>query len=333
MATVFDVARLAGVSTATVSRVLSGQGRVNEEMCRRVHAAVKKTGFVPNPAAQALRRGHASTVALLVGDIEQTLYSVLTRHVQSVLGEIGLDVLVYNLGHSEERLWRMLERADALRMRGVVIASTDAMDGRKLGTEARKLARSGIAMVSLGQQLGQHGILSIVHEEQEAARLGVRHLLAERRMPVAYLGRIEGSMIGSDRFQGYCRALADAGIALDRKLVWDAAYRYEAGRDAVGRAIRHGMMFRGIQAGSDELALGAMAALADAGLAIPNEVALIGFGNIDWGAHLRPALTTLSVHPDTVAARLRDVFVALDQNRPAPEFRPIPRSLVRRESA
>ena len=90
-ATVLDVARLAGVSTATVSRVMSGARRVAPETAEAVKAAVRRLGFVPNRMAQGLRLGHGKTVALLVADIEQTVYSALTRHIQEALADLGLD--------------------------------------------------------------------------------------------------------------------------------------------------------------------------------------------------------------------------------------------------
>src|SRR5882672_10330698 len=108
MTTVIDVARQAGVSSATVSRVLNGNTTVDPDMRNRVHSAVKKLDFRPNPMAQGLRKGQSNTVALLVGDIAQTHFSELTMQLQAALEENGIDLLLFNLGHSANRLSEFL---------------------------------------------------------------------------------------------------------------------------------------------------------------------------------------------------------------------------------
>lgn len=329
MATVRDVARRAGVSSATVSRVLSGKANVGADARERVLAAVRDLDFQPNRMAQGLRRGRGNSVALLVGDIEQNVYSALTKHVQTALGEIGLDLMLYNLDHSADRLRAILEAAPSMGLRGVALASTDVIPMATVGPLLRGLKEGGMTVLSIGQRLHREGIPSIVHEERAASRRAVAYLLESGRMPVAYVGRITGSAVGTERYRGYCAALAAAGIAPRRELVWDVSYRYAAGYEATTRALAAGVEVRAIQAGSDELALGAMAAIHDRGLRIPDDVAVIGFGNIDWGAHVRPALTTISVHPSTVAAGIVDML----GNKDGPALTVIPRSLVRRGSA
>ncbi|BBK40943.1 transcriptional regulator [Allostella vacuolata] len=329
MTTVLDVARRAGVSSATVSRVLSGKGNVGEEARRRVLDAVRELDFQPNRMAQGLRRGRGNAVGLLVGDIEQNVYSALTKHVQTALGEIGLDLMLYNLDHSAERLRTMLEAAPAMGLRGVALATTDIIPMATIGPLLRGLQAGGMSVVSIGQRLHKDGIPSIVYEERAAARRAVAYLLEGGRSPVAYLGRLTGSAVGTDRYRGYAAAVTGAGQALRRELVWDVAYRFAAGYEATSRALDAGLDFRAIQCGSDELALGALAAIRDRGRAVPDDIAVIGFGNLDWGGHVRPALTTLSVHPATVAGHMARMLAG-DETK---LLTVIPRTLVRRGSA
>ena len=122
MTTVIDVAREAGVSLATVSRVLNGTATVSPQMRERVQTAVQLLGFRPNPMAQGLRKGQAASVALLVGDIAQRHFAELTLRVQASLEERGLDLLLFNLGHSESRLADFLDDAVSL-ARPIVSAS------------------------------------------------------------------------------------------------------------------------------------------------------------------------------------------------------------------
>ena len=332
MTTVLDVAKRAAVSSATVSRVLNGHATVNAEARARVLAAALELGFQPNRMAQGLRSGRGRAVALLVGDIEQNLYSALTKHVQAALGQIGLDVLLYNLDHRPERLRSFLSLAPALGLRGIALATTDKI-GPEFDPILAGLQQGGLSILSLVQRMDARGIPSIVHEEYAASQQAVRHLIATGRTPVMYIGRINGSALGAERYRGYRAALAEAELPLQRELVHDVVFSYTAGHDAIMKALDAGATFSSVQTGSDVIALGAMAALHDRGLRVPEDVALIGFGNADWTAHVRPSLTTMSVHHEATANAVRSVFELQDTGREVPMLVTITRSLIRRRSA
>lgn len=326
-----DVARAAGVSPATVSRVLNGSNSVSLEMRDRVLIAVKKLDFRPNQMAQGLRRGQANAVALLVGDIEQTHFSALTKQVQSALEEIGLDLVLFNLGHSESRLAEFLQRAPAMRLRGIVVALSDTIS-RKVASLLPALVETGMLIVSVGQNLGRYKIPSIVHEERAAAMRSVGFLAEQGRRRIAYVGRIRGSTVGTERFRGYRAALLRAGLPFREELVWDKAFRYAAGYDGVAGALEARIAFDGLQAGSDELAMGAIAALSDRGLNVPRDVAVVGFGDVEMGAYLRPSLTTLSSNPAGAGALVRNFFQLADGDPPPRGVTLLERTLVKRAS-
>ena len=328
MTTLLDVARQAGVSPATVSRVLNGNTAVSVDMREKVLECAGQLGYRPNPMAQGLRKGQSNTVALLVGDIAQRHFAELTLHVQSALEAIDVDLQLFNLGHSPDRLTEFVSRAPSMKLRGVVLAVSDKIHRDVLGALAA-LRELGLTVVSIGQDLTRHGIASIAHDERAAAQRAVTYLIEQGRRRIAYIGNIRNSAIGTERFRGYLAALR-AADAYDETLVWDMTYRYAAGRDAVLRALDRSISFTGIQAGSDEIAVGAMAALRDRGLAVPQDVAVVGFGDIEMGAYLRPALTTLSSHPDVAARHLCDFFASDD---PPAELRLMQRTLVERDSA
>lgn len=332
MTTVLDVAKLAKVSSATVSRVLNGHASVNAEARERVLAAALELGFRPNRMAQGLRRGRGNAIALLVGDIEQNLYSALTKHVQASVAAIGLDVLLYNLDHSAERLESFLALAPALGLRGIVLATSDRI-GPDFDALLGGLQAGGLTVLSMVQRMDHRGVPSIVHEESAATRQAVRYLLDGGRAPVAYVGRMGASDLGAERYAGYRAALADAGEPLRRELTQEARYSYAAGHEAAQRLLDSGVAFRAVQAGSDVIALGVMAGLADRGVKVPDEVAVIGFGNADWTGFVRPALTTLSVHHESAAMAVRSAFEAAEAGRDIPPLVTITRSLIRRQSA
>lgn len=304
--TMLDVAEAAGVSTATVSRVLNGTGVVSRKMRARVMAAIDELGFQLNPIAQGLRRGQSNTVALLVSDIEQAHFSAMTKHVQGALELMGIDLLLFNVEHSAERLDSFLRRVLAMRLKGVIIALSDKLNKHSIGNLIQ-LTEQGLTVVSVGQNLTSHSISSVVQSERDATAESVRYLLEQGRRHIAYVGRIKGSAIGTERFEGYKAALMRANL-FHPELVWDVAYRFSAGRQAIERAYETGLEFDGVQAGSDEMAIGAIAALKERGIQVPLDVSVIGFGGIEMGAYVQPALTTISSHPHDVGVHVAKLF-------------------------
>jgi DNA-binding LacI/PurR family transcriptional regulator len=325
---VADVARLAGVSAATVSRILNGSEVFADATRKRVQEAARQLGFQPDPAARSLRRGQGDSIALLVGDIEQGVYAGLTRHMQAALEDMGLDLLVYDLAHQEARLRRFLERAPARRLRGIVLATTDTLPEDCIAL-LRGLMAQQVKVIALRQRLDQHGIASVIQDERSAARLATEALLRKSRMPIAFLGRISGSLMGAERCEGYRDALRQAGHEIDTALVWDASYRYRAGFNATAEALRRQVAFSAILAASDELALGAIAALRDAGKQVPQDVAVIGFGDADWAAYQRPALTSLSEHPAELSGIVRGIL----EGKATGLLHEVKRHLIERQSA
>jgi DNA-binding LacI/PurR family transcriptional regulator len=326
-----DVARRAGVSPATVSRVLNGNETVSLEVRERVFLAVRSLDYRPNAMARGLRRGLGVSVALLVGDIEQAHFVGLTRYIQSAVEEAGFDLLLYNLGHSAQRLSGFVDRAPSMSLRALVIASSDGL-ARDLSAKVQALNASGCRVISVGQDLSRLGIASVVHEERAATLLSVKHLIAQGRRRIGYAGRLAGSAVGTERFRGYKAALSQAGLLYDPDLVFDFSYRFTAGRNAIARALGSGVRIDALQAGSDEIAVGAIAALQDAGLSVPSDIAVMGFGNIDLATHIRPALTTLSSHPDIAAAHVQQLLGA-GNLRKKDLLSVISRSLILRQSS
>jgi DNA-binding LacI/PurR family transcriptional regulator len=331
MVSVVSVAAHAGVSPATVSRVLAGRVPVATETRARVLKAIEQLGYRPNEVARSLRVGRGRSVALVTGDIEQGIYATLAKHVQGELEALGLDLVLFNLGHRQDRLRHFLERAPSLGLRGILLSSPHVMDMEELAPVMRTAAKSGIDILSVSQDLSRFGFRSIVHDDTGGAAAATAHLLARRRTPVAFVGRIKTSAIGSARFDGYYRALKARGVKLDKALVWDISqgYRADAGYQAMSEALAKGLEVGAVVAASDELALGCMAAASDHGLAIPDDLAVIGFGGLAWGTFLRPAMTTVSLNADEMARAVGEFFKGAASGK----RRVIPANLVFRQSA
>jgi DNA-binding LacI/PurR family transcriptional regulator len=235
-------------------------------------------------------------------------------------------------GAAATPLRSFLSLTPSLGLRGICLATTDRVP-QELDATLAELQRGGLTILSVAQWLDERGIPSVVHEEYAASRFGVRRLLETGHSSTLYVGRISSSALGAERYHGYRAALAEANQPLQRELVHDAVFRYAAGHDAINRGLDAGTVFHGVQAGSNLIALGAMAALHDRGLRVPEDVGVIGFGNADWTAHVRPAMTTLSVHHGTTATAVRSAFEPMKTGGDVPMLVTIARSLIIRQSA
>lgn len=335
MVSVVSVAAHAGVSPATVSRVLAGRIPVSTETRARVLKAIEELGYRPNEVARSLRAGRGRSVALVTGDIEQGIYATLAKHVQGELETLGLDLLLFNLGHRQDRLRHFLERAPSLGLRGILLSSPHVMDMEELAPVMRSAAKSGIDILSVSQDLSSFGFPSIVHDDAGGGAMATAHLLAERRTRIAFVGRIATSAVGRARFEGYRNTLRTRGHKIDQSLVWDTSqgYRADAGYQAMSEALAKGLRFGAVVAASDELALGCMAAAADHGLAIPGDMAVVGFGGLAWVGFARPAMSTVVLDTGALARAVGDFFRARDSGARPGKRRLIPANLVLRQSA
>ena len=292
--------------------------------------AVGKLGYRLNTVARGLRKGQTNTVALVVGDIKQGHFAEMTKSVQIALESIGVELLLFNVGHSQQRFAQFVLRASSMKLRAMTIAVSDAISA-PVADQLQALAAGGTPVIAISQNLTRLGIPSLVHEERAAVARSVEWLLQQGRRRIAYLGRIMHSAVSSERYRGYKAALVRAGH-FDEALVFDPAYRYVGGYETVCRALDAGLRFDAIQTASDELAAGAIAALLDRKLAVPGDVAVIGIGNIEVSSYLRPALTTWTSQHDTIANQLCAMIDGAAKGR-ADTLTLFPRELVRRESA
>jgi DNA-binding LacI/PurR family transcriptional regulator len=335
MVSVLDVARRAGVSAATVSRVMSGVDIVAAETRSRVMRSVRELEYRPNVIAQSLRRGRSPTVALVTGDIEQGIYAALAKEVQRRFAQIDLDLMLVDTAHDEARLAQLLVNSASLGLRGVLLALPHFMRTSRLLSLLRTASARGVFIISVSQRMDRAGIHSIVPDDVAGGALGVRHLLDRGHERVAFLGRIAASAVAHLRFEGYRTVLAQSMRRIPSTLIWRESngYRFEAGYEAVSRRLKSRLRFDAVLASSDELALGGMAAAYDHSRLTPDEIAFVGFGGLVWGRYIRPGLTSVEVDVAALASSVGDAFRELSDGREVPLLTLVPYRLVERGSS
>ncbi|MEJ3651945.1 LacI family DNA-binding transcriptional regulator [Actinomycetes bacterium KLBMP 9759] len=289
MVTIKDVAKAAGVSPSTVSRVLTGDTslRVGAETRARIVAAAERLRYTPSRAARAVRGGSSGAIGFAVHDISNPVYAEVIRGAQRAASRHGLVVLLADV--------------EELARDGAVFASvvrSRAIDGLLLlpagVAEDRTVAREVHGVVpAVVVADRQHGLSSVSLQDRPAAELATRHLLDLGHTDIAHLQLDGNGERGRDRLLGWRTAMGAAGLTpgADRLVV--GGHTAESGRAAVARLLRDGPPPTGIVAATALTAVGALSALRDAGLGVPHDVSVISIHDVFFAEHLSPPLTAV----------------------------------------
>jgi DNA-binding LacI/PurR family transcriptional regulator len=288
--TLHDVAQLAGVSIKTVSNVINEFTHVSEKTRVKVLAAVEQLGYQPNLSARTLRSGRTGVIGLAVPELSLAYFAQLADEVIQAARAQGLVVLIEQTGGDRDREIEVLH-SPRLRL-------TDGFLFSPLGLSNDDAALVAIdtPLVLLGERIFNGPTDHVTIQNVDAAQAAIEHLLALGRSRIAVIGAHEGEVFGSAglRFAGYTRALEIAGIPFDPALVIDVGRWHRVdGAEAMRVFLESGTPFDALFAMNDELALGAMRVMQEAGLTIPDDVAVIGFDDLDEGRYSVPSLSTV----------------------------------------
>ena len=332
--TSIDIAHLAGVSQATVSRVLNGSPLVNAETRRRVEAAVRELGYSVDRRASNLRLQRSGTLALLLFEDPTADDSHINPFFLSMLGSItraaaraGYDLLVSFQQLSDD--WHA-DYAGSMKADGLILLGYGDYLSYRGKLEA--LVAHGTRFVRWGAVLPDQPGLSIGCDNLQGGRLVGEHLLALGRRRIAFLGDASTHYPEFfDRYRGCDAALQAAGLAMDPALQIDAQSSEDDGYGAAQALIARGQAFDAVFAASDLIAIGALRALAEHGLRVPEDVSVAGFDDIPAARFTTPALTTVAQDTSSAGAMLVETLMALIDGEPAAS-RMLPARLVLRQS-
>lgn len=268
MATIYDVAQLAGVSPATVSRVFNGVG-VSAAKASAVRQAAAQLNFTPNRAARTLRRQSSEVIALVIPDIENPYFTEMARGVEDVASEAGYSVVLCNSDSQIEKESTYLRIAIAENMSGVILAA--ASDHTNLD----EIIATGRPVVAVDRSTGRD-IDGVVMANRDAGRMATEHLLREHRR-VAYIGGPEHIETAADRAEGWRAAHRAAGVAIPEELLLFSSFRVDGGRDAMERLLALPEPPDAVVAGNNLIGVGAIQVLTERELTPPKlGVAVIG---------------------------------------------------------
>lgn len=297
MPTMKDVARLAGVSVATVSTTLSGASYVSPELKARVHEAIEALGYAQNAMASGLKRGATRLLGLVVPDITNPFFTALAHAVQVRAQAAGYAVL---LASSEQEIAQ--ERTSLRLMRSHQAAGTILCP---IGDEEayRDLARDlgPMPAVAVDHATDTMALDAVLLDNRTAARLATAHILEYGHRDVAAIVGPQHLLPGRERLAGFTAALDEAGIATDPALIRAGSFREEDAHDACLDLLRAPGRPTAIFVANNHMLVGVMRALAVAGASCPDDVSIASIDDFPWAAAFAPALTTVRQPVDAMA--------------------------------
>lgn len=324
-ATIFDVARLAGVSHQTVSRVLNDLPNVRPATRERVERAIKQLRYIPSPAARALVTRRSRTIGLITTGLPEYGPSTTTVYFNEAAREERYAVIMASLLQADAPALR--QAAEVLVRQNVEAIVLITSNRSTLGIlQAMELGVPFLAVVSQGS-----GLHRVSLDQYQGAKRAVRHLIDLGHTDIRHLAGPVDSMDALERIRGWREALGEHGLVAHEPLVGD----WSAGSGHVqGQRLLAQPGFTAVFAGNDQMALGLMHALTEAGCAVPEQVSVIGFDDIPEAAHFSPPLTTMHQDFAQLGRDAMEVVLAVlsDEQAPNPLLR-VPQLVVRASTA
>lgn len=316
--TIEEIARLADVSRSTVSRVLNNHPNVRPEVREKVLRVVHEHNYTPNAAARSLASSRSNVVSLVVPRSAATLFAdpffpLVIQGISEACAGAGYFLMLSMLTADLERPFynRVLR---GRHFDGVIMLSSDVDDPL-----LPQLIRDGMPLVLVGRHPYLEHVATVDVENREGARLATAHLLGLGHRRVATITGPQNMVVGIDRRDGYKQALTAAGITIDPALIVEGDFTQESGYSGMARLLALPAPPRAVFVASDAMAFGAMRAIGEAGLRVPEHVALVGFDDVPAAAYSSPPLST--VHQPCVelgAAAVRALVAQIDAPGPPP---------------
>jgi LacI family transcriptional regulator len=303
MVTIRDVAREAGVSVATVSRVFNDRTIVSEGTARQVREVAARLGYVPHSGARSLITNKTHTIGILLPDLYGEFFSEIIRGIDQAAQRSGYHVLVSS-SHAERSGLDAALRTMRGRVDGLIVMWPESETDESLSH-----ASLGLPLVLLSCR-GDHETDSITVANCDGARAMVEHLISLGHRRIAIITGSPRNFDAAERLRGYRAALEAAGIGLDPALELAGAFSERSGYEAAQRMLTRSPRPTAVFASNDSMAIGAVSAVREAGLRVPEDIAVTGFDDIPMARYMNPPLT--SVHVDIAALGERAIGRLLD---------------------
>lgn len=314
MVTIRDIAKLAGVSVATVSRTLREPEAVRPAKRDAVNQAIAEMKYVPNAIAQQLRRPRHEAVIVIVPQIANPFFSEIVQSIENIAHELGYRVLIGETQGKQERLDYYAEMITSRVAGGLILL------GSLLPSVVRATVKAGkplpIPLVLACESYAGLDCPNVAIDNVAAAHLAVSHLIAVGRKRIATITGPLVNSLGTDRLRGYHAAMLEAGLTPEAGWVVEGDFSIEAGNKAMRRLLDLPSRPDAVFCANDEMAIGAQQAIQEKGLKIPDDIAIVGFDDLRFGAFASPPLTTIRQPTSELGETAMRMLDAMLHNKP-----------------
>jgi len=287
-----DIAERAGVSVMTVSKVLRDAPDISAATKARIRALAQQMGYVPDSLAQGLRTRTTKLFGLVISAMTNPIFARVVMAIEERAHELGYDVILSHTLNLPEREDTAIRRLIARRVDGLFITPVYRLE--REASIYQELQRCGIPTVILGHSAPFCGqFVNVDTDDLQASHAAARHLLELGHRRIAFFSGPQVSPWAHERFEGYRRALREAGIEVDEKRVFNAGGTIEEGESAALQMLNEGTDVTAVQAVNDLVAIGAATIFLNQAIKIPEDLSIVGFGNVLISEYFRVPLTTI----------------------------------------
>ncbi len=324
--TIEMVARAAGVSASTVSRILNGTATVSEAKAQAVAQAIASLGYVPNPVARGLAGGRTLSVGVVTQSLDSPFYGAALRGVEIELQAAGYSPLFISGQWNEREEQRCASLLRSRRVDGIIL-----LDARLSDPALLELARR-LPVVVTGRKLEAPGLASLSFDNFLGGRQATEYLLRLGHRRIVFIAGAADHQDSSERLLGYRHALRAHGLRIDERLLVFGDYSERSGAEAIEGLLDARVAFSAVFAANDQMALGAMLGLHRRGMAVPRQVSVVGFDDLQAGHFCIPPLTSIHQPSHEMGQLAAQAMITLLAGRHPDLQLPLPR-LIERESA
>lgn len=282
------VAKRAGVSITTVSRVIREYPGIKEETRKKVLKSIRELNYEINAVARNLRQKKTNTIGIIVGNVLSQFYSIIAKSVEDSANKAGYNVILCNGDDNPEKEFRYLKVLKYNRVDGIILTPTG-----KNAEYVKWLIETGTRVVLIDRLIDGVNCDAVLIDNENAAYGAVRHLIKQGYRKIAIINGYIDRTTGKGRLNGYIKALRDAGIPKDDSLIKIGNFKKSSGRDLVKELMQGNSKPEAIFVTNIDMTLGALIAIKEMGLKIPSDIGIVGFDDPDWNIILDPPLTAV----------------------------------------
>jgi LacI family transcriptional regulator len=304
-----DIAKLAGVSSATVSRVINGVNNVKPATAERVRRVIEETKFYPNSSATTLKHGKSSTYGLIIPDITNPFFPEFIRSFEQIMVEWNRDMLMATTDFHVSRIQQSIRRMLIRKVDGVALLASE------IETEPiEALIHNRVPLVTMDRRLTGPGLSDVLIDYGSALDEAVKHLKRLKHQRIAYIGGSVGPTISNHHRNAFIDAMKNNGLKVEPELIRVGNYRISGGETAMAELLQLDRRPTAIVGANDLTAIGALRSIQKNSLSVPENFSIIGFDDIELADILHPPMTTLRLSRTELAGIFFKALEALRCN-------------------